>query len=335
MLEQGERAAPSRPPAQGTPQTSGGSSRGGKAAVGNGTGSANPVVPQTNFEEQHGLTTWPGEVPDHVDISYGASRVTGYPGLRDNGRDVSLIVWGTRAERDAAHRRGVARLLSLTTKSPGDYVVNSLSTAEKLALAASPYPSVKAMAADALLLLCREALPETVVLTGDDFESARARVNDGIVDRLFAVVSQVAVVCRLNGEIVSAIKSGQSMALIPHFTHVRAQLEGLFHPGFLGELTIATLQRYPVYLRGILYRIDKLRESAARDRTAMTEYDTAFGAFTRAGGVIPVPVTAEPRIVAARWALEELRISLFAQQLGAAGPVSVQRITKMVAPHEG
>ena len=335
LLEQGERAAPSRPPARGTTQTSGGSSRGGKAAVGNGTGSANPVVPQTNFEEQHGLTSWPGEVPEHVDISYGASRVTGYPGLRDNGRDVSLIVWGTRAERDAAHRRGVARLLSLTTKSPGDYVVNSLSTAEKLALAASPYPSVKAMAADALLLLCREALPETVVLTGDDFESARARVNDGIVDRLFAVVSQVAVVCRLNGEIESAIKSGQSMALIPHFTHVRAQLDGLFHPGFLGELTIATLQRYPVYLRGILYRIDKLRESAARDRTAMTEYDTAFGSFTRAGGVIPVPVTAEPRIVAARWALEELRISLFAQQLGAAGPVSVQRITKMVAPPKG
>ncbi|PTW90668.1 ATP-dependent helicase HrpA [Microbacteriaceae bacterium MWH-Ta3] len=293
------------------------------------------AAPAASFAERHDLTEWPGDIPDTVDITFGASRVTGYPGLRDTGADASLVVFGTRAERDATHRRGAARLLLLTTKSPGDYVVNSLSTTEKLALAASPYSSVKAMTADALLLLCREAIAGSSMMTDADFAAARDRVNDGIVDRLFAIVSQMSVICRLTGEIDSAIRAGQSMALIPHFTHVRSHVAGLVHPGFLSELTVATLHRYPVYLRGVLYRLEKLRESPARDRQSMTEFDKADDAFTKAGGAVPVPPLLPAHLVTARWALEELRISLFAQQLGAAGPVSVQRITKMVAPPEG
>ncbi|MEY5017220.1 MAG: ATP-dependent helicase HrpA [Actinomycetota bacterium] len=298
-------------------------------------GSPKPMVAHTNFEEQHGLTQWPGDLPDQVEISYGASRVTGYPGLRDNVRDVSVIVYGTRIERDAAHRLGVARLLALTTKSPADYVIDTLPTAEKLSLAATPYPSVKALAADALLLLCRDALPAAAVLTTAEFTATWGRANDGIVDKLAAIIAQTVAISRLNGQIMSAIKAGQSLALIPHFTDIRGQVDGLLHAGFLSQLTTPTLARYPVYLRGILYRIEKIRESPARDHAAMAEFSKAQSAVSAAGVTIPLPPISDARLVAARWALEELRISLFAQQLGAAGPISVQRVTIMVAPPEG
>ncbi|MEY4458066.1 MAG: hypothetical protein RIS25_659 [Actinomycetota bacterium] len=337
-LEQAPRAEQPRGNGRGTDRN-GGATRATDTTPdsqrGRSSRGAKPTVTVSNFEEQHGVTQWPGDLPDQVEISYGASRVTGYPGLRDNIRDVSVVVYGTRHERDLAHRRGVARLVALTTKSPAEYVIDSLPTAEKLSLAASPYPSVKALAADALLMLCRDALPSGTVLTTAEFTAVWGRANDGIIDKLSAVIAQVVTISRLNGQIATAIKASQSLALIPHFTDIRGHLDGLVHAGFLSELTTTTVARYHVYLRGILYRIDKLREAPARDRASMTEFAKAQAAFDAAGGVIPLPVTAETRMLTARWALEELRISLFAQQLGAAGPISVQRVTKMVAPPEG
>jgi len=65
-----------------------------------------------------------------------------------------------------------------------------------------------------------------------------------------------------------------------------------------------------------------------RDRQRMTELQEALTLFTRAGGSLPLPPEARPDLVTARWMLEELRISLFAQPLGAHGPISVQRVRK-------
>ncbi|MGO1497376.1 DUF3418 domain-containing protein, partial [Agrococcus casei] len=65
-----------------------------------------------------------------------------------------------------------------------------------------------------------------------------------------------------------------------------------------------------------------------RDRVWMGEALEATEAFTKAGGTVPLPKDAPEHLVTARWMLEELRLSLFAQQLGARGPVSVQRIRR-------
>jgi ATP-dependent helicase HrpA len=63
----------------------------------------------------------------------------------------------------------------------------------------------------------------------------------------------------------------------------------------------------------------------------MAEVQLATDRYLAAGGQLPLPLDADPTLVRARWMLEELRLSLFAQHLGTAEPVSLQRITKLLA----
>ena len=115
---------------------------------------------------------------------------------------------------------------------------------------------------------------------------------------------------------------------------LRAQLAGLVFPGFVSGTGRAQLRELPRYLRGILHRLDKLPGNLARDDVAMqrvhavqAEYDQLL---TERGHSVPVAgrvsATDDPDVRRIRWMIEELRISLFAQSIGTAGPVSERRI---------
>jgi ATP-dependent helicase HrpA len=108
----------------------------------------------------------------------------------------------------------------------------------------------------------------------------------------------------------------------------RGQLAALVHPGFVRVTGLAQLARVPVYLAGIRHRVEKLADNPGRDRAWQTQIEEATALYRAAGGELPLSNATPARLVPVRWMLEELRLSLFAQHLGAAGPVSVQRIRK-------
>ena len=93
----------------------------------------------------------------------------------------------------------------------------------------------------------------------------------------------------------------------------------------------AQLPRVPVYLAGIVHRVERMGENLGRDRAWQTEVEQAIALYRDAGGPLPLELATPDRLVAARWMLEELRLSLFAQPLGARGPVSVQRVRRALA----
>jgi ATP-dependent helicase HrpA len=88
------------------------------------------------------------------------------------------------------------------------------------------------------------------------------------------------------------------------------------------------LRRIRVYLQGIEARVTKLLQNPGRDASWMREVTGATERYVEAGGTFPPTVGAHPELVHARWMLEEFRLSLFAQELGTAETVSLQRITK-------
>jgi ATP-dependent helicase HrpA len=81
-------------------------------------------------------------------------------------------------------------------------------------------------------------------------------------------------------------------------------------------------------LQAIKMRIEKMVDNPSRDRIAAQEFDQALGLYVFAGGTMPLPSTAPEKLISTRWLLEEFRVSLFAQSLGTAESVSVQRIKK-------
>ncbi|MCR2809633.1 MULTISPECIES: ATP-dependent RNA helicase HrpA [unclassified Microbacterium] len=290
-------------------------------------GAAAGVQPRTD------ITDWDiGELPAVVDTKVAGGVVRGYPALVDEGSSVALRVEATPEAAERSTRAGVRRLLLLAVPSPASYVLEHLTSAEKLALAASPYPSAKALIEDARLAVADAVLDETpgsgAVRTRAGFERARDTFSSAVVDSTFQTVSLAARILTIAREVDRAVRSQNSLTLLGALNDVRGQVAGLVFPDFISRIGVTRLQHVPRYLQGARERVNALADNPGRDRQRMTEFERAATVYADAGGSIPLSPDAPPAIQRSRWLLEEYRVSLFAQQLGTAEAVSLQRIQK-------
>ncbi|MFJ6678964.1 ATP-dependent RNA helicase HrpA [Microbacterium sp. NPDC091382] len=282
--------------------------------------------------ERTGITTWDvGDLPEVVDTKVAGGVVRGYPALVDAKDGASLRIEATAERAAELTRAGARRLLLLAVPSPTAYVMDHLTAPEKLALAASPYTSAKALIEDARVAVADAVMGDAVLRTEAAFTAARDAFSARIVDELFQTVSLAARILTLQRDVERAVKNQNSMTLLAALGDVKGQLAGLIHPGFLSRTGLPRLAHLPRYLQGAKERVDALSDNAGRDRQRMTEFERAAAMFTDAGGTLPLPADAPAHLVHARWLLEEFRVSLFAQRLGTAEPVSLQRISKALS----
>jgi ATP-dependent helicase HrpA len=286
--------------------------------------------------ERTGMRTWDLEVlPRVLDTRAAGGVVRAYPALVDTGTAVDVRLLSTPEEQAASTRAGVHRLLALATPSPAAYVRDHLTGAEKLALGASPYRST-----DALFQDCFDAVidrvqtriaPDGVAWEKATFDRMRETLAATVVDDLFRVVGAAAAALAGARDADRAIRQATSLSLVPALRDARAQLDALIHPGFARLDGADRLPRLAVYATGIVRRVERLPEQANRDRVWMQEAQAAQELYVAAGGTVPLRPGLRPELVHVRWLLEELRLSLFAQTLPTAEPVSLQRIRKALA----
>ncbi|MDR6166676.1 ATP-dependent helicase HrpA [Microbacterium paludicola] len=300
-----------------------------------GATAAGPAGDQrSGIAEQTGLTDWTfGDLPELVDTRVAGGVVRGYPALVDEGASVALRIEATPERARRLTRAGVRRLVLLSVPSPATYVLDHLTAPEKLALAASPYPSAKALIEDARVAVADAVIDRTAasVRTPAQFQAVRDAFSAAVVDELFQTVSLSARILTLQRDVERAIRKENSMVLLAALGDVKQQLAGLVFPGFLSRTGTARLAHLPRYLQGALDRVSTLSDNPGRDRQRLTEFERAAALFAEAGGTIPPADDAPANLRHARWLLEEYRVSLFAQRLGTAEPVSIQRITKTLA----
>jgi ATP-dependent helicase HrpA len=114
----------------------------------------------------------------------------------------------------------------------------------------------------------------------------------------------------------------------PSLQDLRWQIDRLVYRGFLLHTPFDALQDYPRYLKGAQLRLEKLGHAAARDQQRMAEMEELFKKWRQRDEKARTDGKADPRLDEIRWLLEELRISLFAQELKTRVPVSVKRLEK-------
>jgi ATP-dependent helicase HrpA len=309
------------------------------AATGGPTRPAPPALATnaaTAFTEQAALTDWSfGDLPDVVDTKVAGGVVRGYPAIVDDGASVSLRIEATPEAAARATHSGLRRLVLLSVASPATYVLEHLTSAEKLALAASPYPSAKALIEDCRVAVADAVIartaPDGVVRTRGGFDAVRDAFSGAVVDELFQAVSLTARILTASREVERALRDQNSLTLLGALNDVKGQLAGLVYPGFASRTGTARLTHLPRYLRGALDRARALADNPGRDRQRMSEFERAAAAYAEAGGTIPPATDAAASLIHARWLLEEYRVSLFAQSLGTAEPVSLPRILKALA----
>lgn len=289
------------------------------------------------FVEQEGLTEWSfGTIERQVSSMVKGHTVTGYPALVDQGTSVSLRVFQTQEEQLDAMRGGVIRLLALRVPAPDRYVLEHLSNTEKLTFSQNPHGSVSALIADCALAAIDKLTPADLPWDRKAFDQLYELVRAELIDTVFTVTAVVERILASTRRIEKQLKGTTSLALISALNDVKSQLEQLVYPGFVARTGYAQLSQLPRYLAAIEKRLERLPGNVQRDALNMAvvqrledDYDDAVSALLpgrRAGR----------ELTQVRWMIEELRVSLFAVELGTAYSVSEKRIravlNKALAP---
>jgi len=285
--------------------------------------------------ERTGLRAWTiWEVPlEFTSTSAGGRTVRGFPALVDEGGSVSLRILPTRSEATAEHRVGVRRLLILGTSPPWKQVLARLTNTQKLALSHNPHGSVPKLLEDCLACAVDVIAAERVrheVRTAEDFAAALSAVRNHVGAKVVQVVGLVEPVLAKHLDAVRRLEVMAAPALSPLVVDVRSQLAELIRPGFVADTGFARLGDLDRYLRAVLHRLDRAFADPLKDARAVEQVLTAEAAYAGLLASLRPAQRASEEVVAIGWTLEELRVSLFAQTLGTAYPVSVKRIQRAI-----
>ena len=274
------------------------------------------------------LTDWTfGELPELMEVPVAGQTVIGYPGLTDEGESVSLKVFDSAEEAAAEHRSGLLRLFMLQFRDQVKYFDKNIPGLSQMAMqymALGSSDDLKRQIVD--LTFQRACLTDPLPTTPDAF---KRRCGDSKA-RLGLIMQEV---CRLVGTVLTEwqVVIKKLPAFKVHAAAVQdieAQIKRLMGRNFIAETPFERLQNYPRYLKGVQVRLDKLKANPARDAQLMADYGPLWNNYERRAIQLAKLGTADPQIEQFRWLLEELRISLFAQELKTPVPVSVKRLQK-------
>ncbi|MDR6467394.1 ATP-dependent helicase HrpA [Paraburkholderia graminis] len=273
------------------------------------------------------LTTWNfGKLPELLEIRRGGQTLFGYPALVDRGTHCDVEVFDSPDEAARIHRAGLRRLFALQLKEPIKYLEKNL-------------PGLREMAMQFMTRGTQEELRDQLIDTAldraclqdplpDDDVSFHTRRDEGR-SRLTLLAQEIArLVGQILGEYASVLKKlVQAKSFTAAYADIQHQLDALIGKRFVVDTPYSQLTHFPRYLKGIALRIDKLKADPARDARQFAEFQPLLQNYQRAvaqrGGVL------DARLAEFRWLLEELRVSLFAQELRTPMPVSVKRLYKV------
>lgn len=288
----------------------------------------------------------PTRLPNALRMSYrvvdGVGRTLGLGNdlkvLQDKFAEKAAITRGSSIveaeKRPKFSRADFVDMVCKAIASPAKYVEQHLTDSEKLAIATLPYASFSQFIDDVIVAAAEQKLratfPESLVFSAEQFEKIRDQVSASIVQSAFAAAEVAAKVATSAREAQKAIAEVKDFSFLYVLTDEKAHLAELLPRNLVSAVGLERLTRLPVYLKAVALRMQKLLENSDRDSFAAAELNQAISLFTMAGGKLPLPENASANLVHARWLLEELRVSLFAQTLGTAETVSVQRIKKVL-----
>ncbi|KUI44637.1 ATP-dependent RNA helicase HrpA [Mycobacterium sp. GA-1199] len=282
--------------------------------------------------DRTGLRTWPedlDEVPRSVERTLGGHTVRGYPALVDTGDFVDLHVFPTAAEQQASMGPGTRRLLRLAVPSPVKAVERQLQPRTKLVLGANPDGSLQALLED-----CADAATDLLApapaWTREEFTALRNRVAADLVPTTNGIVTRVEKVLAAAHDVEVDLPTAPSAAQADALTDIRAQLDRLLPRGFVAATGAAHLADLNRYLLAISKRLERLPHGPAADRERMDRVHAVEDAYDELVCALSPARTAGADIRDIGRQIEELRVSLWAQQLGTPRPVSEQRIHRAI-----
>jgi ATP-dependent helicase HrpA len=287
---------------------------------------------------QRGLTDFPSvSIPVSVP---GAGGVLAYPALHDDGDSVSLAVHADRSEAQRHHPEGVRRLLRIALGEKMKQGRKQLPVQPKTSLL---YAAIESrdprndglkdsdrLRADlvegAFAALSADGLLE--IRDADAFARRRDEIGRTLFGEAMTRLKQAEAILARVAEVRAALESNLMGWARANLDDLHAQLATLAAPGFLRDVPADALAEYPRWLKAMALRAERALRDPVRDQARMLELKPFVDALADARDR---GIDHAPGWQALRWDLEEFRVSLFAQELGAKGGVSAKKLATRLA----
>jgi ATP-dependent helicase HrpA len=271
-------------------------------------------------------TDWTfGELPELMEVRKGQQTLVGFPALIDRGTNVVIEVFDEPDVAAAKHRAGLRRLVALQIRDALKYLEKNVPDLQKMSVLFMPLGTADELREQIVdLAIDRAFLAEPLP---SDAAAFRRRIDEGR-GRLTLIANEIARSAQqVLVEFAAATrKLKDSRAPRELSEDVQGQLARLVPRRFVLTTPWAQLAHLPRYLKAITMRLDKWRSDPERDASRLAELRPIEQRYLRTlaerKGVV------DARLEEFRWLLEELRVSLFAQELRTPQPVSVKRLEK-------
>ena len=280
-----------------------------------------------------GQTTWTfGTLEESFVQRRAGHEVRGFPAVVDEGNTVGVQVCASAEEAAARHRLGVRRLVLLGLGPPPTLDSLGLDQLSRLALVASPYPTVPDLIEDVRAAVVADLVDARGPVRDDEaYAALLALAREQHTAAVLATIQDVLRVLEAWRACDKLLSGRAELTTLPALTDMKSQVERLMSRGFIGEAGARQLREFPRYLKAVQHRRERLDEQVARDRQLMDQMAHLQDAWLHQISALPDGRPPSAGQQAVRWLLEEYRVSLWAQHLGTSGSVSDQRIRKALA----
>ena len=254
--------------------------------------------------------------------------IKAFPALVDRNKSVAIELFEHESLAEQAMLDGVSRLILLSIPSPVKYLQQKLPNKAKLGLYFNPFGSINDLLDDCIVAGCQFLVNEYGELprTQQNFEACKEHVRAEIADCVLSAAIKVERVLNLAHDVRKKMKGKMSLNVVQSQGDIKAQLESLVFKGFVTQAGYQRLDDIARYLTAMERRLEKLHIDPNQDRLKMLDVEKVQKALDSVVAQQPKGQPLRKELVQGYWMIEELRVSLFAQNLKTPFPISSKRI---------
>jgi ATP-dependent helicase HrpA len=283
-------------------------------------------VPEPSAAEPPHYTHWTfGELPELMEVRKGGHVLVGFPALIDRATHVEIEVFDEPEVAAQRHRAGLRRLVALQIRDALKYLEKNIPDLHRMEIAYMPLGGAAELREQIVELTLDRAfladpLPTDAAAFTRRVEEGRTRINLICSE----IARSVAIVLQEYNAVMRKLKDTRPTKEVAD--DIAAQLARLLPRRFITATPWEQFAHLPRYLKAVVLRLEKLRADPQRDAQRMSELRPLEQRWLR--HVAERKGAPDARLEAFRWLLEELRVSLFAQELRTPQPVSVKRLER-------
>ena len=283
--------------------------------------------------EQSGLHIWSfAELPQCYEQKQRGFSVKAFPAIVDEKDAVGIKLFETEFEQAVAMQQGLRRLLLLNVPSPIKYLHEKLPNKAKLGLYFTPFGRVLDLIDDCIACAVDKLIADFggFVWNEEGFDKLRDFVRENVNEVTVDIAQKVEQILTLTYQLNQRLKGKMDFTMAFALSDMKSQISGLIYQGFVQKSGYVRLPDLLRYLQAIDKRMDKLAQDVNRDRAAMLRVEKVQQAYQQLLAKLPKSKPISDEVAEIRYMIEELRVSLFAQQLGTKYQVSDKRVVSKI-----